>query len=88
MAKKSSTIHIEEGFWDEISSYMKENKIDSRNTAIEQMLMERRVLLMALNSNQNIHQKPVIVKQTIEAPTPKHTDSLDLMIDDAFDTMK
>ena len=44
MAKKASTINLEEKTWDEINEFMKENKCN-RNTAIEWMLIERRTLL-------------------------------------------
>ena len=53
MARKSSTIHIEETFWNDIVEYMKENNIVSRNTAIEQMLMERRIILKMMNPQPN-----------------------------------
>jgi hypothetical protein len=53
MARKSSTIHIEETFWNDIAEYMKENNIVSRNTAIEQMLMERRIILKMMNPQPN-----------------------------------
>ena len=41
MAKKASTINIEENFWKEIEDYMGIHGIN-RNTAIEWMLLERR----------------------------------------------
>ena len=44
MAKKSSTIHIENCFWDLIDSYKKENNMSSRNTAIECILSEYKAL--------------------------------------------
>lgn len=44
MAKKSSTIHIEQCFWDLIESYQNENKMSSRNTAIECILSEYKAL--------------------------------------------
>ena len=44
MAKKASTINIEENFWKEIEDYMGRHGIN-RNTAIEWMLLERRTLL-------------------------------------------
>lgn len=48
--KKSSTIHVEGKVWDEIDEYMKENNITSRNTAIEWMFVERRLLLKLSNN--------------------------------------
>lgn len=44
MAKKSSTIHIENCFWDLIDEYKNENNMSSRNTAIECILSEYRAL--------------------------------------------
>lgn len=48
MAKKSSTVHLEQSTWDEVKEYQKENGGISRNEAIERMLTERR-LLMKMN---------------------------------------
>lgn len=42
MAKKTSSIHIEQKLWDYIADYQKQNNIDSRNTAIEWILVEHR----------------------------------------------
>ena len=91
MARKSSTIHIEESFWDDISRYMEENKINSRNTAIEQMLIERRMLLKLFNINQ--HQNSELAKECLNrtTSTPIKTEQnteIDLMIDDNFDMME
>lgn len=44
MPKKSSTIHIEESFWDLIDDYQTKYKMSSRNTAIECILSEYRCL--------------------------------------------
>ena len=44
MAKKSSTIHIENCFWDLIDEYKNENNMSSRNTAIECILSEYKAL--------------------------------------------
>lgn len=44
MAKKSSTIHIENCFWDLIEDYQKSNDMNSRNTAIECILSEYKAL--------------------------------------------
>ena len=44
MAKKSSTIHIENCFWDLIDNYQKANNMSSRNTAIECILSEYKAL--------------------------------------------
>ena len=70
---------------------MEENKINSRNTAIEQMLIERRMLLKLFNINQ--HQNSELAKEclnrTISTPikTEQNTE-IDLMIDDNFDMME
>ncbi len=45
MAKTSSTVNLENQTWDEIKAYMKANQLNSRNTAIEWMLLERRTLM-------------------------------------------
>lgn len=44
MAKKSSTIHIENCFWDLIDDYKKTHDMSSRNTAIECILSEYKAL--------------------------------------------
>lgn len=44
MSKKSSTIHIEQCFWDLIEDYQKDNGMDSRNLAIECLLSEYKAL--------------------------------------------
>ena len=86
MARKSSTIHIEESFWHEISDYMETNKINSRNAAIEQMLIERRLLLKVLNHNTTPQINPTSV--TIQpTETIQPTSEIDSMIDDPFDMM-
>lgn len=88
MARKSSTIHIEESFWNEISGYMKENKIDSRNAAIEQMLLERRILLKVLDHKQAVvetspKQQNLTLKEGFYEPKTE----IGSMIDDVFDSM-
>ena len=44
MAKKSSTIHVEDFVWDEIENIPKSQGISSRNTAIEYLVAEYRGL--------------------------------------------
>ena len=44
MAKKSSTIHVEDFVWDEIENIQKSQVISSRNTAIEYLVAEYRGL--------------------------------------------
>lgn len=46
MAKKSSTIHVENFVWDEIENIQKNQGISSRNTAIEYLVAEYRGLKM------------------------------------------
>ena len=53
MAKKASTINIEENFWKEIEDYMSIHGIN-RNTAIEWMLLERRTLLNSMNTQPKV----------------------------------
>ena len=60
MAKKSSTIHIENCFWDLIDDYKKDNGMSSRNTAIECILSEYKALKGAkqvIKDNKNIVEK-------------------------------
>ncbi|WWU66649.1 hypothetical protein QJR26_18065 (plasmid) [Clostridium baratii] len=45
MARKSSTVHLEESTWNEIEKYQKENGGITRNEAIERMFTERRLLI-------------------------------------------
>lgn len=52
MAKKSSTVHLEESTWREIDEYKDKNGCSSRNDAIERMFTERR-LLLNLNYSRN-----------------------------------
>ena len=44
MAKKPSTVNLEEAIWTEIEAFMEEHKVN-RNTAIEWMIIERKALL-------------------------------------------
>ncbi|SCJ45358.1 Uncharacterised protein [uncultured Clostridium sp.] len=57
MSKKSSTIHIEQCFWDLIEDYQKDNGMDSRNLAIECLLSEYKALKsltqIRFNNNQS-----------------------------------
>lgn len=65
MAKKSSTVHLPEKVWEEIEEYQNQNGLSSRNDAIEQMFVERRLLLKLnlINNNNNIpRQENVITK--------------------------
>ena len=44
MAKKSSTVYIEENFWDMISKFQAERDLSSRNDAIQVILSEWNIL--------------------------------------------
>lgn len=57
MAKKASTINIEQIFWDEIAEYMERNEISNRNTAIEFMLLERKTMLNSQSARSNTDQR-------------------------------
>ena len=57
MAKQASTVNLEEMIWNEIEKYMKEKDVN-RNTAIEWMIIERKVLLERLQRNQTVAQQP------------------------------
>lgn len=57
MAKKASTINIEQIFWDEIADYMERNEISNRNTAIEFMLLERKTMLNSQSARSNTDQR-------------------------------
>ena len=80
MAKKASTINIEENFWKEIEDYMSIHGIN-RNTAIEWMLLERRTLLNSMNTQP----KTEAPKISNERKQPKTTEEVDDFLDDAID---
>lgn len=44
MAKKSSTVYIEEVFWDMITNYKKDKNLGSRNDALQLILQEWDIL--------------------------------------------
>lgn len=54
MAKKTSSVHIEEYFWNLIEEYQNSKGIQSRNTALENILTEWNIL-KNLNLNPNTH---------------------------------
>lgn len=84
MAKIASTINIEEMFWDEIKSYMNQNNITNRNTAIEYMLLERRTLLSDSHNKTTPKQK-VVVNEVVAKK--EENDFLANAIDSSFDNM-
>ena len=78
MAKKASTINIEENFWKEIEDYMGIHGIN-RNTAIEWMLLERRTLLNSMNT------QPKVEVPKISNEQPKTTQEEDVFLNDTID---
>lgn len=68
MAKKSSTIHIENCFWDLIDAYQKENNMSSRNTAIECILSEYKAL-------KRVGTNGVSITSTTNIPKAEHKES-------------
>lgn len=84
MAKIASTINIEEMFWNEIKSYMLQNNITNRNTAIEYMLLERRTLLSEPNNKITTNPKTVVNEVVKEK---EENDFLANAIDSSFDNM-
>lgn len=84
MAKIASTINIEEMFWNEIKSYMLQNKITNRNTAIEYMLLERRTLLSEPNNKTTTKPKTVVNEVVKEK---EENDFIMDAIDKNFDNM-
>lgn len=62
MAKKSSTVHLSEKVWEEIEEYQNQNGLSSRNDAIEQMFVERRLLLkLSINNSIPKHEETISV---------------------------
>lgn len=84
MAKIASTINIEEMFWNEIKSYMLQNNITNRNTAIEYMLLERRTLLSEPNNKITTNPKTVVNEVVKEK---EENDFIMDAIDNNFDNM-
>lgn len=84
MAKIASTINIEEMFWNEIKSYMLQNNITNRNTAIEYMLLERRTLLSEPNNKITTKPKKVVNEVVKEK---EENDFIMDAIDNNFDNM-
>ena len=74
MAKKASTINIEENFWKEIEDYMSIHGIN-RNTAIEWMLLERRTLLNSMNTQPKV-EVPKISNEQKQSKTTQEEDEI------------
>lgn len=70
MAKRTSSIHIENNLWEYIAEFQRQNDIDSRNTAIEWILVEHRLNHSKSFQNENteeinnIQNKAVITRET------------------------
>lgn len=87
MPKKPSTVNLEESVWNDIELFMRENNVN-RNTAIEWMLIERRILLSQTNdiipqTNYQNKTKEVYPKETLTKSSVITTDK----IKDIFDEM-
>ncbi|MDB8790389.1 hypothetical protein PN398_06630 [Romboutsia sp. 1001216sp1] len=76
MSKKSSTIHIEQCFWDLIEDYQNANGMDSRNLAIECLLSEFKALKSLTQISFNINQSNLIDKHTTKTSAPQQEDLL------------
>lgn len=51
--KKTSSFNLEESTYEEIIEYKNNNKLSSRNAALEMMLTERRTMLKMLTNKKN-----------------------------------
>ena len=67
MAKKPSTVNLEEAIWTEIEAFMEEHKVN-RNTAIEWMIIERKALL-------NKASQVVVQQQVSPVSVPEQVES-------------
>lgn len=82
MAKKSSTVHLEESTWKEIKDYQEENGGIGRNEAIERMLTERRLLIkMNLGISKKENDEIAITKEKND----KTTEAINSVYDDMPD---
>lgn len=69
MAKKNSTVYLEEKFWELINSYQSENNLSSRNDAIQLILQEWNILRKIDFNNININvngSREVVYKENVE----------------------
>ena len=68
MAKKSSTVYLEETFWDMINKFQKQNNLSSRNDAIQVILSEWSILKQIdfnnMQVNVNIGDISQVIKQS------------------------
>lgn len=69
MAKKSSTVYLEEIFWNMITDYQKDKKLGSRNDALQLILQEwdilRKIDFNNIKINITTGENIVTVKQPI-----------------------
>ena len=65
MAKKTSSVNLENKIWDEIKLYMEENGLENRKTAIEWMILERRALV-APKTVVNVVKEPIRKIESVE----------------------
>lgn len=69
MAKRNSTIYLEDKFWKMIDAYQNENDFSSRNDAIQLILQEWSILRKIDFNNININvntTKEIVYKEKIE----------------------
>ena len=84
MAKKSSTIHVENFVWDEIENIQKSQGISSRNTAIEHLVAEYRGLKMQSGKSDIIITDN---KEEVEETVKKEPDVLSQRLQESEDNM-
>lgn len=82
MAKKSSTVHLDESTWREIKDYQEENGGISRNEAIERMLTERRLLM---KMNLGLAKKEIDEISVTREKDDKTTDAINSVYNDMPD---
>jgi hypothetical protein len=84
LAKKSSTIHVENFVWDEIENIQKSQGISSRNTAIEYLVAEYRGLKMQSGKSDIIITDN---KEEVEETVKKEPDVLSQRLQESEDNM-
>ena len=87
MAKKTSSVHIEEYFWSLIEEYQNSKGIQSRNTALENILTEWNIL-KNLNLNSNTRNGIKYKDSNIDSNNePKEDDGFVSVIKDIYSGM-
>lgn len=89
MAKKTSSVHIEEYFWSLIEEYQNSKGIQSRNTALENILTEWNILKklnLTPNTNNEIKTKDSNIDDNNEIKSKKD-DGLDSVINNIYSGM-